>query len=238
VNAVTLATLALIMMCGGVASSKEPPSSARSREAIGRVRPELERQLVEKGASYGSPVFMRVFKEEAELEVWVDTGDRFILFRTYEICAASGTLGPKQRRGDGQCPEGFYYVSPTGLNPHSTFHLSFDIGYPNEYDRQLRRTGSAIMVHGDCVSIGCFAMTDAGIEEIYALADAALRGGQPFFRVHVFPFRMTRRNMEAHRDSEWYGFWRNLKEGYDYFEAEGRPPDVRVARGRYVFASL
>jgi murein L,D-transpeptidase YafK len=97
------------------------------------------------------------------------------------------------------------------------------------------RTGSALMVHGDCVSAGCYAMTNAKIEEIYMLADAALRHGQPFFRVHVFPFRMTAERMRGHQDSEWFPFWQNLKEGYDFFERKGWPPNVLVRYKRYFF---
>jgi len=123
------------------------------------------------------------------------------------------------------------------MNPMSRFHLSFDLGYPNAYDRYYGRTGSALMVHGDCVSIGCYAMTDPGIEEIYALADAALRGGQPFFRVHIFPFRRTPDRIRRSRGSRWWEVWRNLQEGYAFFEREGRPPDVNVREGRYVFES-
>ena len=179
-----------------------------------------------------------MFKESKELELWVQNEDRFVLFRTYPICRASGKLGPKQRIGDLQSPEGFYFVTPGQMNPASRFHLSFNLGYPNTYDRYYRRTGSALMVHGSCVSAGCYAMTNAGIEEIYAVADAALRNGQPFFRVHVFPFRMTVQSMGAHGDSDWRGFWENLKEGFDLFERTGRPPNVEIKNGRYVFEML
>jgi murein L,D-transpeptidase YafK len=144
-------------------------------------------------------------------------------------------LGPKRQLGDGQASEGFYYVRPIQLNPLSTFHLSFNLGYPNRYDRIHGRTGSALMVHGSCVSIGCYAMTDSVIEEIYTLADAAFNNGQPFFRVHLFPFRMTKGNMERHQDSAWIEFWRNLREGYDYFENTFKPPNVLVRNRRYVF---
>jgi len=235
---VVILTSFLLPTHGGAAAAQEPQSSARSRDALSRVKPGLEQALADMGTHYGAPIFIRVFKEEMELELWVVAGEGFALFRTYDICAGSGVLGPKLREGDLQCPEGFYYVSPRGLNPLSAFHLSFDIGYPNAYDRSLGRTGSAIMVHGNCVSIGCFAMTDERIEEIYALADAALRGGQSFFRVHVFPFRMTDQNMNEHEDSDWRAFWVNLKQGYDHFEVEGHPPDVNVAGGSYVFAQL
>jgi len=220
--------------CFGIAGS-EVPSSDVSQAAIGRVKPALEEALQLRGLRYGSPIFLRIFKEPRELEVLIESNGMFEHFRTYEVCSISGHLGPKLRRGDGQGPEGFYFVTPGRMNPESQFHLSFDIGYPNAYDRYHGRTGSALMVHGDCVSIGCYAMTDAGIEEIYALADAALRGGQPFFRVHVFPFRMTPCNIEGHRGSRWDAFWRNLQEGYEFFEREGRPPNVRVVAGKYVF---
>ncbi len=217
------------------AAAQDVPSSVRSQAAIRRVAPVLQREFGAKELRPGSPVFIRIFKESSELEVWIAKDDRFHLFRRYDICTFSGELGPKLRRGDLQSPEGFYFVTAGRMNPSSQFHLSFDLGYPNAYDRRLGRTGSALMVHGDCVSIGCYAMTDAGIEEIYAVADAALRNGQRFFRVHVFPFRMTPENMRNHEDSQWHKFWENLKEGYDLFERSGRPPNVEVRDGRYVF---
>jgi len=217
------------------AKAVELPSSARLRVAIERVKPRLEIALRAKGLRFGAPIFVRVFKDSKQLELWVEDDGRFELFRIYDICTFSGRLGPKLRTGDLQSPEGFYFVTPGRMNPVSQFHLSFDVGYPNAYDRHHHRTGSAIMVHGNCVSIGCYSMTDARIEEIYALADAALRGGQLFFRVHIFPFRMTDQKMQLHRDFGWREFWENLKEGYDFFEAAGRPPNVLVRGGRYLF---
>lgn len=164
-------------------------SSPRSRQAIKRVRPKLERELNEKGFHWGMPIFIRIFKESYELEIWLNNGEQYERFKTYEICTYGvGGLGPKLQQGDGKAPEGFYFVKPRQLNPYSTFHLSFNIGYPNRYDRWHNRTGSAIMVHGNCVSIGCFAMTDSIIEEIYALADAAFRNGQPF---SVYTFSLS-----------------------------------------------
>lgn len=213
-----------------------PPSSPRSREAVERVRPRLAEALQSQGLRYGSPIFIRIFKGSSELEVWVERDDgTFQLFRTWEVCTFSGELGPKLRTGDLQSPEGFYYVTPPRMNPHSRFHLSFDLGYPNAFDRAHGRTGSALMVHGACVSTGCYAMTDRGIEEIWTLADAALRNGQPFFRVHVFPFRMTAEAMRRHRSSQWRPFWENLRTGYDMFEAARRPPNVIVREGEYRF---
>jgi len=218
-----------------VFTTQQVPSSRRSRDAIAEVAPSLIRDLKRDGLSYGSAVFIRIFKEERELELWMRKGEAFKLFRSYDIMAMSGLLGPKLREGDRQAPEGFYFVTPSRMNPKSRFHLSFNLGYPNAYDRAHNRTGSALMVHGSRVSIGCFAMTDSKIEEIYCLADAALRNGQKFFRVHCFPFRMTRENMKRHAKSEWLPFWQDLKTGYDWFEKRRQPPNVMVRNKKYVF---
>lgn len=213
------------------------PSSSRSRRAIANVSPALKKALSVASLKYGDPIFIRIFKEEKELEVWIKNDARYKIFKTYTVCTYGyGELGPKRNEGDGQAPEGFYFVTSSSLNPVSNFHLSLNIGYPNRYDRVHNWTGSAIMIHGSCVSIGCYAMMDNGIEEIYALSDAALRNGQRFFRVHIFPFKMNGENMKRHEASEWYSFWYNLKEGYDLFETNGYiPPSVEVKKGRYVF---
>ncbi|MEJ2156371.1 MAG: murein L,D-transpeptidase [Desulfobacteraceae bacterium] len=215
------------------------PSSRRLRKAVRRQRPLLERSMIEKGFDWGSPIYLRIFKAEKQLELWLKREGRFHIFKSYPVCSYGGKgVGPKTRQGDGRAPEGFYFVSSRQMNPGSRYHLAFNLGYPNDYDRCHGRTGSALMVHGRCVSIGCFAMTDEAMEELYVLADAALDRGQPFFRVHIFPFRMTERNMQSHRSSPWYGFWSNLKTGYDWFSAHGnRPPDATVLRGRYAFAA-
>jgi murein L,D-transpeptidase YafK len=223
------------------ASCRENPDSMpdldRAAAAEANVRPALERDLAALGLHYGDPVFLRAFKEERILELWLRKREdgRFVLFRTYPIAASSGDLGPKLKEGDGQVPEGFYFVPPRAMNPNSVYHLAFNIGFPNAYDLSQGRTGSFIMVHGSNVSIGCLAMTDAKIEEIYSLCAAAHRAGQPFFRVHLFPFRMSaaRLSLEAH--SPHVSFWKNLKEGYDKFENERVPLDAHAAIGRYVF---
>ncbi|MBI4723621.1 MAG: hypothetical protein HY765_00935, partial [Rhodomicrobium sp.] len=155
-------------------------------------------------------------------------------FRTYPICAWSGGLGPKVQVGDKQAPEGFYTVSRGQMNPHSLFYLSFNLGFPNAYDQSNGHTGSALMVHGNCKSAGCYAMTDAYIEEIYILAREAFNAGQAKFHVQALPFRMTAENMQRHQDSPWYPFWVKLKEGYDSFEATGRPPIVKVCSKQYL----
>ncbi len=208
-----------------------------------KMRPILTKALAEKGMTYGSPVFLRAFKKERVVELWIEDRktEEFSLFRTYKVCAASGDLGPKTKQGDLQVPEGFYFVKKGSFNPWSSYHLSFDIGYPNAYDRHHKRTGSLIMIHGNCVSLGCLAMTDRKIEEIYTLAHAALINGQPFFRVHIFPFRMTEEAMTdegLEKHQKWMPFWENLKIGYDWFEKRKQPPDVNLDRtkGEYTFS--
>jgi len=191
--------------------------------------------LGKKGMSTAAPIFVRIFKEESELEVWKMRDDgRFYHFKTYPICNWSGELGPKQAQGDKQAPEGFYTISQNQMNPNSKFYLAFNIGYPNAYDRALGRTGEALMVHGKCKSAGCYAMTDALAEEIYALARDAFRSGQTSFEVHAFPFRMTQEKLDRFKTHKWYAFWKTLKEGYDFFEANRVPPAIAVCERRYV----
>jgi len=210
------------------------PSSARSKAAIASVKTQLQHDLSTKGLSYGSPVFIRIFKDPGVFELWLENKNgQFDLFKSYDICYFSGSLGPKQKEGDNQSPEGFYFVTAKRFNPWSSYHLSFNLGYPNAYDRYHQRTGSALMVHGNCVSIGCYAMTDAYINEIYALTSAAINQGQSYFRVHIFPFRLEPAKLEQYKNSPWFSFWQNLKEGFDFFETHRRPPNIEVIQGRY-----
>ncbi len=202
-----------------------------------RQRPLLTEALAKQDLSFGAPVFIRIFKEEAELELWVQAGERYALFKTYPICNYSGDLGPKLKEGDRQSPEGIYEVGLEALNPNSRYHLSFNLGFPNSYDRAQGRTGSFLMVHGDCLSIGCYAMTDAGIEEIYVLVEAALKAGQKRFSVHAFPFRMDEARMKEAAGSIWLPFWKDLKPIYAAFERRAIPPEVDVHSGHYVLAA-
>ncbi|MDX1496136.1 MAG: murein L,D-transpeptidase family protein [Salinisphaeraceae bacterium] len=211
-------------------------SSENLEDAKVETLPGLKRKVAAKGLKFGAPIFIRIFKQSRQLELWIQNGEQFELFRSYPICEMSGTLGPKLREGDEQAPEGFYWVNAGWMHPRSSFHLAMNVGYPNEYDRSYERTGSAIMIHGECSSSGCFAMTDPYIEEIYLLAEAALLGGQDYFRVQIFPFRMTEANMRRHGKWRWADFWQNLKEGYDFFEQHKRPPNVEVENQRYVFS--
>lgn len=213
----------------------ETLAAGREESAAAAARPRLEKRLAAKNLAEGDPIFLRIFKNEALLEVWLKpkSADKFILFETYHICALSGSLGPKTKTGDRQAPEGFYAVGLKHFNPFSNYHLSFDLGYPNAYDRAQGYTGNLLMVHGDCRSDGCFAMTNEGIEEIYTLGKGALANGQPFFRVHCFPFRLTPENLEAMLQNKWHEFWTMLEPAYRYFEEKRRPPDVIVEDGLY-----
>jgi murein L,D-transpeptidase YafK len=195
---------------------------------------ELARRVAAKGMALGSPVMIRVFKSESELEVWMHKGERFELLAVYPICNWSGVLGPKLTEGDKQSPEGFYSIGARQLHRTGRWPRSLDIGFPNTFDRAHGRTGSYILVHGGCTSTGCYAMTDPVMEEIYALGEAALRQGQWHIPVHVFPFRMTQANLAAHTGSEWSVFWASLKEAYDLFERTRRPPYVSVCNKQYV----
>ena len=191
--------------------------------------------LNKKGMQVGSPVFVRIFKEDSELEVWKARDDgRFYHFKTYPVCNWSGELGPKLVHGDKQAPEGFYTINPVLMNPNSKFYLSFNLGYPNAYDKAWGRTGDSVMVHGKCRSAGCYAMTDAMIEEIYGLTREALKAGQETFQVQALPFRMTDAKMAQMKKHKWYSFWKTLKEGYDHFEKYRLPPVVAVCERRYV----
>ncbi len=193
-------------------------------------------QMSAKGMRPESPVLVRIFKQESELEVWkVDKTGQYALLKTYPMCRWSGKLGPKTKSGDRQAPEGFYHVSAGMLNPNSQYYVSFNLGYPNKLEKALGYSGEALMVHGACSSSGCYAMTDQGVGEIYAIVQKALEGGQGQFQVQAYPFRMSADNMAKHRGDANMPFWRVLKEGYDAFAFSRRQPKVSVCGGRYVF---
>jgi murein L,D-transpeptidase YafK len=199
-------------------------------------RSALHAELAEAGFALGAPAHVRIFKRESRLELWLARSDgRYDLFKGYDICTWSGELGPKLKEGDRQAPEGFYRVGLKQLNPTSRHHLSFNLGFPNAFDAQHGRTGSALMVHGGCSSVGCFAITDEGVDEVYAVVEAALKQGQEAVDVAVFPFRLTATALAEHGSSPWLSFWRNLKQGHDLFEAHSTPPSVGACQGEYRF---
>ena len=210
--------------------------AGRAEDAAVRVLPALERDTKALNLRVGAPVFIRIFKQDAVLELWLKGVPRYQLFRSYPICAFSGALGPKTMEGDGQAPEGVYQVKQEQMNPASRFHLSFNLGYPNAYDQAHGYTGSALMVHGNCISIGCYAMTDAKIEEIYTLMARAFAGGQQSISVHALPFRLTQDALSAHSNQPFTEFWQELAPIYQAFESDAVPPKVLVQAGRYRIA--
>lgn len=215
-------------------SACSPRTPTQKAAAIQAAANNLQTQLQQRQLAWGAPVFLRIFKEEKVLELWLqNSSGKFELFKSYPICAYSGNLGPKMKEGDQQAPEGFYAFNARHLNPNSSYHLSFNLNYPNAYDRAQGYTGSYLMVHGKCVSIGCYAMGDAQIEEIYALVEAALQNGQPFVRAHAFPFRLSEANLARHSGNRWEPFWRMMKPGFDYFETHHTPPNIDVINGQY-----
>jgi murein L,D-transpeptidase YafK len=196
----------------------------------------FEQRLAAKGLKAGDAVFIRIFKAESELEIWMRSGNRFVLLDTYPVCHWSGTIGPKIHEGDKQTPEGFYQVTRQQLHLIGRHPRSLNLGFPNAFDKLNQRSGSYILVHGGCSSVGCFAMTNSVVAEIYDLSERALKSGQDSVHVHVYPFRMTHENMARHANSEWLPFWQNLKEGYDAFEYTRVPPRIGVCEKRYFIA--
>lgn len=222
--AVVLFTVALAG-CSSLIAKDQLPLSSRTSNVLAAM-----------DTSAAAPMLVRVFKESSELEVWKpDRSGQYRLFKSYAICKWSGELGPKIKEGDYQSPEGFYDVTPAMMNPKSSYYLSFNTGFPNKFDRAQGRTGTNLMIHGDCKSVGCYAMTDDQMQEIYALARESFNGGNPSFKLELYPFRMTERNLTRYATNPNIVFWRNLKQGYHVLEIRGRPADVDVCEGKYVF---
>ncbi|TIM06834.1 murein L,D-transpeptidase family protein [Mesorhizobium sp.] len=231
-----LARTALVIAAIGVAGCNDSSMKDFAPHANKPLPEKILASMKAKGMTRTSPVMARIFKEEGKLEIWkAKTNGRYDLVASYDICKWSGKLGPKYTEGDRQAPEGFYTVRPAQMNPRSSYHLAFNIGYPNVYDRANGRTGSHLMVHGACSSSGCYSMTDAQIEQIYAFGRDAFQGGQTEFQIQAFPFRMTAANMARYRKDPNYEFWKMLKVGYDNFEITKVPPKVDVCEKRYVF---
>jgi murein L,D-transpeptidase YafK len=227
------AAFAVALALAGCDTDGTPDVSGRHMQPLSdRLLADIDKHNMAKE----SPILVRIFKEESEFEVWKeDKTGRFALLRTYPICRWSGELGPKIKQGDRQAPEGFYTITPGQMNPNSNYYLAINIGFPNAYDRANDRTGQFLMIHGDCSSAGCYAMTDEQIAEIYALARESFFGGQKSFLIQAFPFRMTALNMAKHHNSPHMAFWRMLKQGYDHFEVTRREPKIDVCEKHYVF---
>ncbi len=205
----------------------------------------LQKEFEAKGLQWPAKyVYIRSFKYDAQLEVWVKNSfrEKYKLFKTYKVCMQSGTMGPKRLQGDFQVPEGFYYINE--FNPHSNYHLSLGLNYPNASDRILSdslRPGNAIYIHGSCVSIGCIPVTDSEIEEIYMIASYAKANGEDFIPVHVFPVKYSQRKsmeylrMTTKNNPTLQKFALQLKDAYDKFEETHEVPLVLIDRkGDYV----
>jgi murein L,D-transpeptidase YafK len=226
----SLAAVTLLALVSGCTTSTLDISPSTD------ITPKLAREIRAKGFAEQQPILVRIFKEESELEIWKQKpSGQYALFKSYPICRWSGKLGPKKKSGDRQAPEGFYSVSMGQLNPRSKYYLSFNLGYPNRLESALGYRGEALMVHGACSSAGCYAMSDQGVAEIYAIALKSLQSGQRQFQVQAYPFRMTARNMAEHKGDKNISFWRDLKVGYDSFERTRQEPRVSMCGGKYLF---
>lgn len=216
-----------------------PPATPRSRAIVTEATRRLAPALSKLDLECGDPLVLRLFKEEGEVEIWMqaETGAHYTLFKVLRLSSSSGSPGPKIREGDGQAPEGFYAITRRGLRPETRHYLGLDFGYPNELDRALGRTGSEMMIHAGATSAGSYALAPEAMEEVYALVDAALRAGETAVPVHLFPSRLTdgRMNEIVEERSRWTEEWVRLKEGYDFFENVRLPPLVTVESGHYRF---
>lgn len=248
-----LITLCGFLMCIGYAQAQYsaddlPVRNVKLVSIFDRVKDSIRKQFSEKGFSWPAKyMYIRSFKHEKLLEVWVkhDWSEKFKLFKSYKVCATSGSFGPKRREGDKQIPEGFYYVNE--FRPNSTYHLALGLNYPNISDEILsdsKKPGGDIYIHGDCVTIGCLPLTDSLIEEVYFLAFQMKERGQDFIPVHVFPMRYDSKKAMAQfanktkNKLEAQEFSMKLRDAYEYFEDTRQLPVIMVnPKGNYVIAT-
>ena len=229
--------LALVAAAGiGLAACQDSGDSLRNARAYRPIPDDVVALMQQKDTDSHAPILIRAYKKEAEFEIWkMNAKGDYVHLKTYPMCRWSGQLGPKVKEGDRQVPEGFYTITPGQMNPNSAYYLSFNVGYPNAYDRAHNYTGGAIMVHGDCSSAGCFSMTDQQIAEIYAIAREAFGGGQRAIQFQSMPFRMTAENLAKFRFDPNIKFWKSIKEGSDEFDVTKHETKVAVCSGKYVF---
>jgi murein L,D-transpeptidase YafK len=202
------------------------------------IRDSVIRELEAKGFSWPlSYMYLRAFKLEKQLEVWVknDEVEPFRLYKTYKICASSGSFGPKRKEGDKQIPEGFYYINE--WKPNSTYHMALGINYPNASDRILSdhdKPGGDIYIHGNCVTIGCLPLTDSIIEHLYFLTSSVKAQGQDFIPVHIYPYRFDKNKSQqkymtrVKNEPSLELFHRPFKEAYAFFENTHHLPAILV----------
>src|SRR5271169_2330361 len=225
-------------LLAGFEEQVDTSSTGSSAKSLRPISQQTLTQMEALGTTASSPTLIRTYKKEAEFEIWKKKSDgQYALLKTFPMCRWSGQLGPKLREGDHQVPEGFYTITPGQMNPNSAYYLSFNVGYPNAFDRAWDRTGGTIMVHGICSSAGCYSMTDAQIAEIYAIARESFNGGQREIQMQSYPFKMTAENLAKHRLDPNIDFWKQLKNGSDHFEATKAETPVLVCGKRYVFGA-
>lgn len=225
----------LISLLLTINTHSDLPDSKRAAGIRNKVWPQLQKELKTTGLRDDQPIYIRLFKETNVMEIWIRSGTEYKLFKSYTVCYFSGGLGTKTKDGDNKSPEGCYVITPAQLNPNSQYHLSINIGYPNLLEKQLGYTGDSIMIHGNCASIGCYAMSDPLIEEIYTLIYEAFLHGQQSIKIHILPFKMDDIHMRAYVNWPNFTFWKNLKTGYDIFEKTHIPPVVSVSNKSYAF---
>jgi murein L,D-transpeptidase YafK len=197
---------------------------------------ELSRAFEKRGLKLGSPVFIRVYKQTSEMELWVEKGSRYVLFKTFGICRWSGRLGPKYYEGDRQSPEGLYRITSRDLIVNARWDRAMNINYPNSFDVMNGRGGSSILIHGKCGSIGCFAIQDRNVEEVYAAVRAALEGGQAYIPVLSLPFRFSSLAPSRQDTLQMNEFWADLRRADLLFDRDRLPPSAWICDGRYYFA--
>jgi len=211
------------------------PDSKLAKKVRVKIWPKLQGELTDKGLNIKSDLYVRIFKEESVMEIWINSGMQYQFFKSYNICYFSGGLGTKTQSGDGKSPEGFYTITPAQLYPLSNYYLAINIGYPNKLEQLKGYTGDAIMVHGHCASIGCYAMTDDGIEEIYTLVYKNFESGRQKIQLDIFPFRMNREHLSKYATSAYLPFWKSMKPGYDLFEKNHIPAVAVIRNKEYAF---
>ena len=212
----------------------------RVANAYGGKWESLKKSIQQAGYGTDFSMLINAYKAEGKLEVWLKakSDKQYSCFKTYDFCAHSGTLGPKVIEGDGQTPEGFYYINV--FNPMSSFHLSLGVNYPNSVDSARtgadRKTGGDIYIHGNCVTVGCIPLTDDKIDEVYILAVEARNSGQDKIPVNIYPFKMTNANIQKYSAQfpAQLSFWKSLQPGYLAFEKHRNMADVKEVKGKYI----
>jgi murein L,D-transpeptidase YafK len=195
--------------------SSTAPTQPDFTKSSGRLKTDrqIAEMVAEKGFSLGAPMYIRILKKEKQLEVWMQktAGARYEKFKSYDIrYLHNDKLGPKIKQGDHTTPEGVYPILPQNVTTGTAYHMAIDFGYPNQFDRSHGRSGSLVRIHGIADgSAGCPVMTDGDIEEIYTIANAALKAGHTNGAIYVFPFEMSTSNMLAHAGHPSMKWWKN-----------------------------